>query len=124
MSCNTHEQCTPSKSVAHFRPVVDVFENEAGYQIIADVPGSAADAIDLDFDRNTLTLTARAAPRAPESARAMRTEYQVGDYRRVFRFDEPVDAESATAEFTSGVLTIRVPKPESARKRRVQVTAS
>lgn len=122
--CSTQNECrTPAKSVAHFRPPVDVFESDAGFRIVADVPGSAADAIDLDFDKNTLTLTASVAPRSAENAKPLLAEYQVGDYRRTFRFDESVDADKISAEFAAGVLTILVPKSESARKRKVQITS-
>lgn len=120
--CNTPtENRASTKSVSYFRPAVDVFESDAGFRIVADVPGASADAIDLDFDRNTLTLTARAAQRAPETAKPIHAEYGVGDYRRVFRFDESVDSENASAEFSAGVLTVSVPKSAAARKRRIQV---
>ncbi|MBL8745227.1 MAG: Hsp20/alpha crystallin family protein [Phycisphaerae bacterium] len=123
--CNSQNECqTSSKSVAHFRPPVDVFESDAGFRIVADVPGSAADSIDLDFEKNTLTLTARVSPRSPENARPLIAEYQVGDYRRTFRFDESVDADKTTAEFNAGVLTIQVPKSEAARKRKIQVNSA
>ncbi len=121
--CNTQNECrTPSKAVAHFRPPVDVFESDTGFRIIADVPGASADAIDLDFDKNMLTLTARATPRTPETARPLLAEYQVGDYRRTFRFDEAIDPDKTTAEFAAGVLTINVPKSDAARKRKVHIT--
>lgn len=123
--CNTQSECrTPAKSVAHFRPPVDVFESDEGFRIVADLPGSAADAIDLDFDQSTLTLTARVTPRQTNGRRPLLTEYQVGDYRRTFRFDDGVDSERTTADYTAGVLTILVPKTAAARKRRVQVSAS
>lgn len=109
------------KGVSYFRPNVDVFESEAEFRIIADVPGATAESIELDFDKNTLTLTARVPQPSIEQRRHLLAEYQVGDYRRAFRFDEQVDADQASADLRDGVLTVRVPKSEHARRRKVPI---
>lgn len=120
MNCNSTSEKS-LKSVSYFRPSLDVFEDEGSFRIVADVPGSSPENIDLDFEKNTLTLTARVQPRQTGSAESLRTEYQVGDFRRTMRFDESVDASGASAAYTAGVLTITLPKAESARRRKVQV---
>lgn len=110
------------KSVSFFRPDVDVFETNDEFRIIADVPGASADSIELDFDGDTLTLTARVPERMPTSGvRHLLAEHQVGDYRRAFRFDQSVNKDAAAAEFRDGVLTVTVPKSESARARKVPI---
>jgi len=123
MNCHTSSEKS-LKSVSYFRPTVDIFEDEGSFKIVADVPGSSAENIDLDFEKNTLTLTARVQPRQTGSAESLRTEYQVGDFRRSLRFDESVDASQATATYEAGVLTVTLPKSESSRRRRVQVQSN
>jgi HSP20 family protein len=116
--------CAPGmKSVSFFRPAVDVVERESEYTIIAEVPGAAPEDIDLEFDRGMFTITARVKPRTGTPTGAMRCEYQVGDYRRAFRFDGSIDTEGARAACRDGVLTVTLPKTEAARRRRVRVSA-
>lgn len=110
-----------TKDIASFRPPVDVAENESSFIITADVPGSTAEQIGIDLDRGVLTLTARVEPRPVDPARPLRREFGVGDWRRVFRVGDSVDASAVTADYTAGVLTIRLPKTQSARARKITV---
>lgn len=119
--------CTPRenahKSVSTFRPSIDVFESESSFTIIADLPGATAESIDLDFDQNTLTLSARVPARHVEGRQVLGAEYQVGDYRRAFRFDELIESAEARASYEGGVLTVSLPKSEASRRRKVRVNA-
>lgn len=117
------ESASAIKRVSTFRPAVDVIDDESAFKIIADVPGASAENIDLDFEKNVLTVTARVPGRAGDSHSALIREYEVGDFRRSFRFDESIDPEGATASLAHGVLTVTLPKSAATRKRRVQVSA-
>lgn len=116
----------PAKTVASFTPAVDVIETEAEYRIVADLPGSAADDINLDFNDGVLTLNAPVRRRTPvgERTRVLANENPIGDFRRSFRVGEAVDAQSVTADYTSGVLTITLPKSQALRPRRIQVNTA
>ncbi|MDX2115785.1 MAG: Hsp20/alpha crystallin family protein [Planctomycetota bacterium] len=120
---NTHTERT-GKRVSTFRPGVDVFESAEAFTIIADIPGVKPEQVELDFEQNVLNLSARVAPRGPSHEdRAVRlaAEYPVGDFERTFRFDDSIDTQNASATCVDGVLTVTVPKSESARRRRIPV---
>ena len=109
------------KRVSFFRPPVDVIEEPSEFRIIADVPGASAESVEIAFEQGTLVLTARVPPRGHEKGTTIAEEYGVGDYRRVFKVSDAIDAARAAAEFRDGVLTIRLPKTQSAQRRTIAV---
>ena len=127
--CNTNTvdragaSTRPAKTVATFAPAVDVFETDAAFRIVADLPGSNAGEIAIDIHDGVLTLNAPVRRRGPsgEKARALSCENPIGDFRRSFRVGDAVDTQGVSADYTQGVLTITLPKAQSARPRRVEV---
>lgn len=109
------------KRVSYFRPLVDVIEEPAEFRIIADLPGVSPENIEIEFEKGALILTARIVPRKVEKYAPIVEEYGVGDFRRVFKLSEAIDPEKVVAEYTEGVLSIRLPKTETARRRKIDV---
>jgi HSP20 family protein len=107
-------------SAVVFTPRVDVFETEDALLLYADVPGVRPDDVDVRFERGELTLHGRCAPPAVDAERVW-TEYGVGDYHRAFTIHEQVDAANITAELKHGVLTVRLPKAESVKPKKITV---
>jgi HSP20 family protein len=105
------------------RPRVDVFENEREFLVVADVPGVAKDAIDVEFQDGELRLEARRWAE-PDTRHPLIQEYRVADYRRAFAMPDGVDAEKIEAELTNGVLKVHLPKSEAKRPRRIDIRAS
>lgn len=104
------------------RPRVDVFENEAEYLLVADVPGAATDAIDVRFEEGELLIEAR---RADETkAKRLAQETRLADYRRAFALPEGVDADKIEATLEKGVLSVHVPKSAATRARRIPVKSA
>ena len=60
-------------------------------------------------------------PRQEESTEYLVHEYGIGDYYRTFRVSEAIDAAKITAEYADGVLTLRLPKAESTKPRKIDV---
>lgn len=119
-ACSTAStQETTGKEVSYFRPDVDVIERPDAFVVTADLPGVKPDSISIDFEKGTLTLTAAVQPRT--DLRPLVQEYAVGDYRRVFRIAESINAEAIDADYTHGVLTITLPKAAAARARKIEV---
>lgn len=101
------------------RPRVDVFENDAELLVVADVPGSAKDALEVRFDDGNLTIEARRAPRA--GATPVAQEFRPVSYRCGFSVPDGIDAEKIDAKLDAGVLTVRLPKVAAKRARRIEV---
>jgi HSP20 family protein len=109
-----------TRSGEHYRPDVDILELAEELLVHADVPGSCAEDIDINFEDGALTIYAKVVERAPRGPVLLR-EYGVGDYRRTFRVSEQIDATRISAQYRNGVLTLHLPKVERAKPRKIQV---
>jgi HSP20 family molecular chaperone IbpA len=105
----------------YYRPNVDILEQADELVVQADVPGASADGIGIDFEDGTLTIHAQVKPRQADDQDYLMREYGVGDYRRTFHVSEAIDAGKISAEYADGVLTLRLPKAEAVRPRKIPV---
>jgi len=104
-----------------YRPHVDILEQADELLVLADVPGASGDRIDVKFEDGTLTIHAQVEPRQKPDHEFLLQEYGVGDYWRTFRVSEAIDAGQITAGYADGVLTLRLPKAEAAKPRKIGV---
>lgn len=118
----TEPSAEQTRSGYYYRPNVDILEKADELVVVADVPGTTADGIDVDFDNGELTIHARVPPRNQDVEFLLR-EYGVGDYYRTFRVSEAIDASRITAEYADGVLTLHLPKAEAMKPRKIPVRA-
>lgn len=127
-SCCTPAETAAERKVAAYLPSVDVIETPDELRIVADVPGATAEGVDITFEERTLTLRAAVRPRdgapAAHGRRALHREYGVGDYVRSFVVHELIDRDRVEASLDDGVLTLRLPKAEAVRPRKIQVRAA
>lgn len=119
MSKTTDQPTEPRPAV---RPRVDVFESEAEYLVVADVPGVSKDAIDIRFEDGELRIEARRESIA--TGQVLAEEYRAADYRRAFAMPDGVEAEKIAAELAGGVLKVHLPKSAAKRPRRIDIRAS
>lgn len=89
---------------------VDLKENENEYLVEADLPGVSKDAIDIDYENNYLTVSAKREDNVEDKQENyVRRERSYGEYKRCFYIDN-VDENKIDASFTDGVLKISLPK--------------
>lgn len=105
-------------------PPVDVTEDDSGITLIADLPGASREALALDVDGDTLTIEAPVSLGTGEGLQAVYAEVRSGRYRRSFTLSRELDSGNIAATLRDGVLTLRIPKSEQAKPRRIQVQAS
>lgn len=101
-------------------PPVDIFETGEGLTVVADLPGVEQKALDVRVADGVLTLqgkTAHIAPGAP-----LEREYNLLHFYRQFELPEEVDPDKISAELKHGVLTLRLPKREKAKPRKIEVS--
>lgn len=104
-------------------PRVDVFEDESGITLLADLPGVPRDKLNLKIDGETLTIEGDVAFETPEQMQASYAEVQLPRYRRVFTMSRDLAADRIEASLKDGVLNLRIPKQEHAQPRRIEVMA-
>jgi len=105
-------------------PLVDVTEDDAGITLTADLPGATRESLSIRVDGDTLTLEAPLELDAPKELEAVYAEVRAGRYRRSFTLSRELDSEHIEAALKDGVLTLRLPKIEKARPRRIEVRAT
>jgi HSP20 family molecular chaperone IbpA len=114
----------PPRGAPRYRPLVDILELSDELRVIADMPGAKADDIDIEFEKGMLTIHAKVESRRPENANDLIRGYGVGDFYRAFELSENIDAERISAEYVDGVLSLRLPKTEQAKPRKIEVRAN
>ncbi len=107
-----------------YRPNVDIVEQKDELLVVADVPGAKSDTIDVKFEDGTLRIHAAVAPREDDQRNCLLREYGVGDYYRTFQVSEAIDAAKISAQYADGVLTLRLPKAEAVKPRKISVSAN
>ncbi len=107
-----------------YRPAVDVLETAAAIEIVADLPGVAADALRVTFTGGTLVIAGR--KRAPicahREAAFHLAERTFGHFACVVRCDVAVDAGRARATLVAGELHIVLPRIEERRGLDIAIT--
>ncbi|NOZ22378.1 MAG: Hsp20/alpha crystallin family protein [Planctomycetes bacterium] len=103
-----------------FAPAVDIYETEDALVLQADMPGVTKDNVDVKVEEDVLTLTGKAAM-PPQDAAPLYAEYRIGDYYRAFTLSQEIDVDRISAEMTDGVLTLRLPKTDRMKSRKIEV---
>lgn len=106
-----------------YRPSVDIVEDAQELRILADMPGTHADRVAIDFEDGTLTIHAQVPQRRSDEAKYLLQEYGVGDFCRAFQIGEAIDASRISAEYANGMLTVHLPKVEAVKPRKIHVQA-
>lgn len=115
----TAERNNVARELPNYLPKADIIESKDAFLLRVDVPGAKSDDIDVNLDRGILTIHARVTPR--EHSGQVYREFGIGDFRRSFQIGDGIDATAINAEVEHGVLTLKLPKAEAARARRVVV---
>lgn len=112
------------KQLRIVRPRVDVFENESQVTIVADMPGVAPENAGIDVDNRILTISGRKSAAESKNGHSLLwAEFEPVQYQREFQISDQMDVDKAKAVTRHGVLTITIPKHESAKARKIQITA-
>jgi HSP20 family protein len=113
-----------SSATADWVPPADVEEYADRFELFVDLPGVAADDVDITLESGVLTLSGeRTAVRARDPALNARRERGTGRFYRRFILPDTVDGERVKAHERNGVLEITIPKQAKALPRRIKVAA-
>jgi HSP20 family molecular chaperone IbpA len=113
-----------SRNEAALLPPTDVIEDVEGITLYADLPGVPKDKLSLHVDADTLTIEGEVILDLPEGMESSHAEVGVPRYRRVFTLSRELDTGKVGAEFSQGVLKLRIPKAEHAQPRRIEIQVS
>lgn len=107
-----------------FAPALDVEENEDGFTLHVELPGVEADEVDVSIEENVLTIAGQRDFYSDKTTDGFRrVERRFGSFHRAVRLPDRVDPDGVKAAYKDGLLTVSVPKSESAKPRRIQIEA-
>jgi HSP20 family protein len=101
---------------------LDAWRAGEEFVVCFDLPGVSPEAIDVDVERDVLTVRAERRPAAPGEAKMEISERPLGAFSRRLFLGDALDAENIKADYDAGVLTLRIPVAEKAKPRKVQIT--
>jgi HSP20 family protein len=100
----------------------DAYRNGAEFVIAFDLPGVARDSIDVDVERNVLTVRAERRPVDMGDEAVMQlSERPLGVFSRQLFLGDALDTSKIDASYDNGVLLLRVPIAEQAKPRKITV---
>jgi len=102
-------------------PCVDISETKDEYVLQADMPGVSKEGLEILLEGSELTIVGRKQARRAEGDLLHRESTQ-GDYRRSFVLDPAIETGRISAQIDQGALTVRLPKAEEVKPRKIKVT--
>jgi HSP20 family molecular chaperone IbpA len=113
------QQAQPQRSVL---PAVDIFEDETGITLLADMPGVPKDRLELKVEGDELLIEGDVQAPTPDKLEAVYAEVRIPRFRRSFTLTRELDSTQVDASLKDGVLTVRIPKQAHAQPRRIPVS--
>jgi HSP20 family protein len=103
-------------------PAVDVVEKENAFELTAELPGLDAKNIELTLDDDVLTIKGEKNEEKEEKTKDRYvSERRYGSFRRSLQLPANVDAGKIEATYKSGILTVKLPKSEEAKKKQTVI---
>ena len=110
-----------SRTAPALLPPVDIFEDGSGITLVADLPGVSREDLSIGVDGRSLTIEAPLKLGEASSLTAVYAEVRANHFRRSFELSSDLDTGRIDAGLRNGVLTLRIPKLEQAKPRRIDV---
>jgi HSP20 family protein len=103
-------------------PSLDLVETDGALEVRVDIPGMEAKDIDIQVHGNLLTVSGERKEEREEKGKTYhRVERRTGSFLRSVTLPCPVKEEAVDAQYKNGILTIRLPKTEEAKSRKITV---
>lgn len=108
-----------------WRPAVDIYEDAEGIAVKADLAGVKPEDIKVEVENKVLTISGeRQLENAKQRDGYHRVERFYGSFSRSFALTDDVSPDEIDAKYENGVLTVRLPKRPTAKRREIQVKAA
>lgn len=106
----------------NWTPSVDISETDNGFEVRAELPGVAKDDLSVSIKDNFLTLSGeKRQENSEDTQNYRRVERRYGSFQRRFTLPPDVAADDIKADYTDGVLTLSIPKPEVAKPTEIPI---
>lgn len=104
---------------------MDAYRAGEEFVVVFDLPGVDPDAIELDIERNVLTVKAERRPATTGDDVEMQVaERPLGVFSRQLFLGDTLDTDNIKASYEAGVLTLRIPVAEAAKPRKIAIDSA
>ncbi len=111
-----------STQMTAWSPQLNLSETDQAYEISMDLPGVHPDQIDVELKHGELWISGSRKEETEDQGKTWhRVERFYGDFRRVVRLNDDVNAEQVEADYKDGVLHVTVPKTEHAQAKKIAI---
>ncbi|MEO6532674.1 MAG: Hsp20/alpha crystallin family protein [Pseudolysinimonas sp.] len=100
---------------------LDAWREGDQFVVELDLPGIDPDKLDIDVERNILTIRAERLSHMPDAANAVAAERPWGVFSRQLILGDALDTGKVDADYSDGVLSLRIPIAEQAKPRKISV---
>jgi HSP20 family protein len=114
-------QSAGTRTAPALLPPVDIVEDGGGITLLADLPGVAREDLAIRVDGRSLTIEAPLKLGEAGNLTSVYAEVRANHFRRSFELSGDLDTAKIDAGLRDGVLTLRIPKLEQAKPRRIDV---
>jgi len=113
-----------AENAAAFRPAVDIYEDEQGIHVRADVAGVKPEDLNVDVENRVLTISGeRKMENTSDEKGYHRIERRYGKFARSFALANDVNPDDIKADYKEGVLNVLLPKAVTQTKKQIAVNA-
>ena len=100
---------------------MDAWREGEDFVVAFDLPGVNVDSVDIDVERNVLTVKAERPDPVGEGTELIASERPRGVFSRQLILGDALDTDGVKASYDGGVLTLRIPVAEKAKPRRIEI---
>jgi HSP20 family protein len=100
---------------------MDAIRRGETVHVFLDLPGVDPSSIDLEVERNVLTVKAERRWAREEGDQVLASERRQGSFLRRLLLGDTLDGEAVQADYRDGVLAITIPVAEAAKPRKVEI---
>ncbi|MGO4859539.1 Hsp20/alpha crystallin family protein [Arthrobacter sp. 2MCAF14] len=100
---------------------MDAWREGEDFVVAFDLPGVTVDSVDIDVERNVLTVKAERPDPVGEDTELIASERPRGVFSRQLILGDALDTNGVKASYDAGVLTLHIPVAEKAKPRRIEI---
>lgn len=115
------EKSEKTEASRYYLPLTDIHESPEALFVTMDMPGVSKDNIDIQIEKNILTVTGKIDFSSYDDLKPIYTEYSIGNYTRSFTLASTIDSEGISAKINDGVLELHLPKVKEVAAKKIEV---
>jgi len=105
-------------------PLTNVTEDKDSFYLRAELPGVKADDLEISVTNNSISISGERKISENENVKYHRREREAGKFSRMISLPTAIDTSKVEARSSDGILTVTIPKAETAKPRQITIKAS